>query len=284
MILVTGAGGTVGTALVEALKADGHKFRAAHHSTEKMAKAQREGYDTVQLDFAVPETLPAAFAGIDTVFLLGTGVRGQIEQETNAVNAAKAAGVKRLVKQSVWNAADGQYSLAKMHRTIERAVEASGMAWTFLRPNGFMQNFAQDMAESIKAEGVIYQPAADVKISHIDVRDIARVAARVLTEPGHEGRAYELSGPEGMSYHDAANILSRVLGQKITYIALTDDAARAGMLSAGLPDFYAGTIVDLFRAYRGGIASQVTPHVKRITGREPIAFEQFVRDHVERFR
>ncbi len=284
MILVTGAGGTVGTALVEALKAEGHKFRAAHHSPEKAEKARSNGYDVVQLDFAVPETLPPALAGVDTLFLLGTGVRGQIEQETNVINAAKAAGVKRLVKQSVWGAAEEQYSLAKMHRTIERAVETSGLAWTFLRPNGFMQNFADDMAGPIKEKGAIFQPAADAKISHIDVRDIASVAARVLTAPGHEGKAYELSGPEALSYDDAASILSRVLGKKVTYTALTDDAASAGMLAAGLPDFYADTVLDLFRAYRGGIASGVTPEVKNITGREPIVFEQFIRDHAGAFR
>ncbi|MBC8036300.1 MAG: SDR family oxidoreductase [Rhizobiales bacterium] len=284
MILVTGAGGNVGTALVEAMKARGHKFRAGHHSSEKAAKARRDGYDVVQLDFAAPQTLAPAFAGVETLFLLGTGVRGQIEQETNVVNAAKAVGVKRLVKQSVWGAAREQYSLAKMHRAIERAVEASGIAWTFLRPNGFMQNFADDMAGPIKEKGAIFQPAGDAKISHIDVRDIARVAERVLTTPGHEGKAYELSGPEALSYDDAAGILSRVLGKKVTYTALTDEAARAGMRAAGLPDFYADTIVDLFRAYRDGIASQVTAEVKRITGRPPIAFEQFARDHAAQFR
>jgi len=284
MILVTGASGTVGSVLVEALVAGGHAFRAAYHSPEKAEKARSEGVDAVLLDFAAPETLPPGLAGIETVFLLGTGVRGQIEGETNVVKAAKAAGVKRLVKQSVWRAADEGYALAKMHRAIERAVEVSGMAWTFLRPNGFMQNFAQDMAESIKTEGAMSLPAADTRISHIDVRDIARVAARVLTEPGHEGKAYELSGPEALAYGDAADILSRVLGKKITYTALTDEGARAAMPGAGLPDFYVDIMIDLFRAYRKGMASQVTPDVKLVTGREAITFEQFVQDHAGAFR
>ncbi|MGH8773124.1 MAG: NAD(P)H-binding protein, partial [Burkholderiales bacterium] len=208
MILVTGAGGTVGTALMQELRAAGHKTRAAYHSPPKAEKAKREGREAVLLDFAKPETLPPALAGVEAVFLLGTGVRGQSEGEINVVNAAQAAGVKRLVKQSIWGAANEQFSLAKMHRAVERAVEASGLAWTFLRPNGFMQNFANDMAETIKARGAIYQPAADAQISHIDVRDIARVAARVLTSPGHEGKAYELSGPQALTYGEAANALS----------------------------------------------------------------------------
>lgn len=284
MILVTGASGTVGTLLVEALKAGGHRFRAAYHSPDKTEKAKNSGIEAVRLDFAAPETLPPALAGVDSVFLLGTGVRGQIEGETNVVDSAKAAGVKKLVKLSAWGAAGGQFALAKMHRTIERAVEASGLAWTFLRPNGFMQNFANHMAGTIKAKGMIFQPAADTRISQIDARDIASVAARVLTSPGHDGKAYELSGPEELSYEDAANILSRVLGKKITYTALTDDAARAGMLAAGMPDFYADMLIDLYRAYRMGIAARISPDVKNVTGKEPIAFEQFVRDHAERFR
>lgn len=140
------------------------------------------------------------------------------------------------------------------------------------------------MAGSIKAKGAIYQPAADAKISHIDVRDIANVAARALTTSGHEGKSYELSGPQALSYSDAANALSRVLGKEVAYVALTDDAARAGMIGAGMPDFYADALLDLFRVYRTGAAAQVTLDVKSITGREPIAFEQFVRDHAERFR
>ncbi|MGH8236224.1 MAG: SDR family oxidoreductase [Steroidobacteraceae bacterium] len=283
MILVTGAGGTLGTALTEVLQAEGQKFRAAYHSSDAMEQARRKGYDAVQLDFAAPETLRPALAGVDTVFLLGTGVRGQAEKEINVVNAAKAAGVKRVVKQSVWDAAGEQYSLAQLHRSVERAVEASGLAWTFLRPNGFMQNFLHEAA-SIKAQGTIYQPAGEAKISHIDVRDIASVAARVLTTAGHEGKAYELSGPQAVTYEEAANALSRVLGKKIAYVAVTDNAARAGMIAAGMPDFYADAVVDLFRAYRSGVGSRVTSQVKSVTGREPIPFEQFARDHADVFR
>ncbi len=282
MILVTGASGTVGTALVEELKTGGHRFRAAYHSAHKAEKARAEGHDVIALEFSEPKTLPPALAGVDTVFLLGAGARGQAEREINVLNAAKAAGVKRMVKHSIWGAADERFSLAKIHREVERAVEASGIAWTFLRPNGFMQNFVHEAA-TIKSKGAIYQPAADAKISHIDVRDIARVAARVLTTRGHEGKAYELSGPEALSYDDAANALSRVLGRQIRYVPLSDEDAKTGMLSAGVPGFYADHLLDLFRVYRSGVASRVTPAVEDITGRDPIAFEQFVRDYIRAF-
>ncbi len=211
MILVTGAGGTVGTALVEQLKAQRHAFRAAYHSPPKAEKAKQAGVDAVALDFGQPGSLAPALAGIDAVFLLGTGIRGQVERELNVVDAARAAGVRRLVKLSSWGAADGRFLIARFHREVESAIEASGLAWTFLRPNGFMQNFLELGIASIRA---IHLPAADARISHIDARDIARVAARVLTTSGHEGKAYELSGPHDLSYREVAGVLSRVLARR----------------------------------------------------------------------
>ena len=284
MILVTGAGGTVGSALLEELKDTGHAFRAAYHSPAKAEKAKAAGTDAIVLDFAKPETLRPAMAGVDAVFLLGAGGLGQVEGETNVVNAARSAGVKRLVKLSVWGAAEEGYSFAKLHRAIERAVESSGLAWTFLRANGFMQNFVNHMAGAIKAQGAIYQPAADTRISHVDVRDIARVAVRALTTPDHEGRAYDLSGPEAFSYGEAADILSRVLGRKVTYVALPDDAAAKGMRDAGMPAHYADALIDLYRFYRTGSTSAVSPAVRDVTGREPTGFEQFAREHVSAWR
>lgn len=283
MILVTGAGGTVGTALVEELGVT-RTVRLAFHSEHKAARARAAGRDAVVVDFASPKTLTPSLKGVDAVFLLGSGGLGQAEREINVVNEAKAAGVKRLVKLSVFGAAGQQFTFAKIHRTVERAVEASGLAWTFLRPNGFMQNFVSHMAGSIKAQGAFYQPAEDARISHIDVRDIARAAARALTTAGHEGKAYELSGPQALSYADAASALSTVLGKPISYVAVPDDGARSGMISAGMPDFYAEYLLDLYRFYRRGGGSQVTQTVKDVTGREPIAFEQFARDHAEAFR
>jgi uncharacterized protein YbjT (DUF2867 family) len=283
MILVTGAGGTVGTALLEELSATGARSRVAYHSKEKAERARAAGHDAVTLDFGKPETLRPALAGVDTVFLLGTGGMGQTEGETNVVNAAKAAGAKKIVKLSVWGAAGEGFSFAKIHRPVERAIEASRLAWTHLRPNGFMQNFVNYMAGSIKARGAFYVPADDAKISHIDARDIARVAVKALTTPGHDGKAYDLSGPQSLSYAEAAEILSRVLGKKVTYIAVTDEAAKAGMLAGGIPEFYADYLIDLNQAYRKGAGAMVTTAVKDVTGRAPVAFEQFVKEHASAF-
>lgn len=284
MILVTGAGGTVGSALLDELRSMGVKPRVAHRSSDKAERAKAAGHDAVVLDFAKPETLRPALDGVDAVFLLGSGGAGQIEAEIRVVEAARAAGAKRLVKLSVWGAAGEAYSFAKIHRPIERAVEASGLAWTFLRPNGFMQNFVTYMADSIRAQGAFYLPAADAKISHIDVRDIARVAALALTKSGHEGKAYELSGPRAFSYGEAADILTRVLGKEVRYVAVSDEAAKAGMVAGGISDLYADAMIDLNRLYRSGAGAGVTSAVKDVTGREPIGFERFAQDHAAALR
>jgi uncharacterized protein YbjT (DUF2867 family) len=217
------------------------------------------------------------------VFLLATGGIGQAEAEINVVNAARAAGVRRIVKLSVWRAGDAGYAMAGIHRTVERAIEESGLGWTFLRATGFMQNFVTHLGGSIRATGRIFQPAGDARLSHIDVRDIAAVAAEVLTTDSHAGKIYELSGPEALSYGDAAAILSRVLDKRLEYVAVTDDAARATLLSAGVPAAYADMVIDLYRYYRTGAVATVSTAVKDITGRDPIRFEQFARDHLSAF-
>ncbi|RFA27322.1 hypothetical protein CAI21_14910 [Alkalilimnicola ehrlichii] len=282
-ILITGAGGTIGSILTELLRADGCTFRAAYHSPEKAEAAHRAGIDSVAIDFAVPDTLPPALDGIHTVFLLGTGVRGQGERELNLLHAARAANVRRVVKLSAWGAPLEQYQIASMHRAVERAIEESGLGWTFLRPNGYMQNFIHDAA-TIKEHGVIYQPAADARISHVDARDVARVAARVLTTPGHDGMAYELSGPAAISYAEAAAILSHALGKPVSYVPVPDAAAFKAMTSAGVPDFYASALIDLFQAYREGSGRGLALGVETVTGHPPIPFERFVADHLERFQ
>ena len=283
MILVTGAGGTIGAALTQELTTSQARTRLAFHSTAKAESARREGFDAVSLDFSKPDTLGPALEGVTAVFLLGTGVAGQAEGEINVVRAAVAAGVSKIVKLSVWGAESEGFSFARIHRKVEREIEATSLAWTFLRPNGFMQNFVNYMSGSIKAQSTFYQAAADSRISHIDARDIARAAAVTLLKDGHAGKAYTLSGPQALSYSEAAQVLSDVLGRTINYVAVSDDAARAGMLEGGIPDFYADALIDLNRFYRGGGADTVTDGVKQVTSREPVTFEQFVRDHVAAF-
>ena len=183
MICITGAGGTVGSEVLKQLQQTDSTFRVAYFSAGKAEQARANGIEATIIDYDQPNTLAEAFAGCEKLFLLGGNTPNQTEQELNAVEAAKAAGVQHIVKQSVLGAEGESYSLANVHRPVEKAIEASGLAWTFLRPNSFMQNVATFMSPTIRSEGAFFSASGDAKIAHVDVRDIAAVA--VLAK-GHD--------------------------------------------------------------------------------------------------
>jgi len=284
MILVTGAGGTVGSAVVKALGDARARYRVAYHSKDKAEKARAAGQDTAVLDFARPETLAPALGGVDKVFLLGATTEDQADRETRVVREAKKAGVEHLVKLSVWEAAKEGYGFARVHRKVEKEIEASGLAWTFLRPNCFMQNAANYLAGTIKSQGAFYQPTGDARVSQVDVRDIAALAAKALTEAGHEGKAYDLSGPNALGWGEVAETIGKAIGKAVKYVPVSDEDGRKGMLAAGIPVFYADLLLDLYRFYRNRGADRVSPAVPQALGRPAISFERYVRDHVELFR
>jgi uncharacterized protein YbjT (DUF2867 family) len=276
MILVTGAGGTVGSEVVRQLQAAGAKFRAAFHSGAKAEAARAKGVDAVVIDYNRPETLNAALQGVDKLFLLSGGAP---DQEINAVEAAKGAGVKHIVKLSVIGADEEAFSFAKLHRTAEKAIENSGLAWTFLRPNGFMQNLVTYSGGTIRAQGAFYSSVGDARISHVDVRDIAAVAVKALTEPGHEGSAYTLTGPEALTYDEIAEMIAKASGRGVNYVNLSDADLKQGLLGAGMPEPYADAYLDLMRHYRTGAPAKVTDDVRRVTGSDARTFEDYARDN-----
>src|SRR2546426_5219836 len=199
------------------------------------------------------------------------------------VTGAGGNGGRKIVKLSVWGAPSEAFTFARAHRAIERKIEKSGIPFTFLRPNGFMQNFVAAHASTIKNQGAFYAPARDSRISFIDVRDIAAVAAAVLVGAGHEGKAYGLSGPEAPTHAEIAEKFSRALGKPVRYVDLPDNDYVRALEGFGLSSAYARAILDLHHYYRTGAASAVTPDVERITGKKPISFERFIQDHAASF-
>lgn len=277
MILVTGASGTVGTQVVTNLLERGVPFRAAYRTRPQNLPAHVE---TVHVDFDRPDTLPPALNGVETVFLLSSTVA----PELNLLRAAQAAGVKRIVKLSVWRADREDFAFGRWHRSVEKAIEDSGLQWTHLRPNGFMQNIPNFMGETIRAQGAIYTSAPEARVSHIDARDIGAVAAAVLSAGGHQRQAYELSGPAALTAHDIAGVLTGVRGREVKVIPISDEDYKQGAVGAGMPEAYADALVDLGRAYRGGGFAEVSPRVRELLGRDPTPFGQFARDYADALR
>ena len=278
MICVTGASGTLSSEVIRQLESSKAPFRGAYFSNKQAEAARARGIEAVIIDYNRPETLRAAFQGCDKLFLLGPNALNQSELERNAVEAAKAAGVRHIVKQSVMGAVEESYSLAKVHRPVEKAIESSGLAWTFLRPNSFMQNAVTFMGKTIRAEAAFYSASGQAKISHVDVRDIAAVAVKVLTGPNYEGKAYTMSGPEALTYDELASELSKALGRPISHINLSPSDLKSGMLAEGMPEAISDRMLDLERNFREGRASRITNDIKQVTGREPRRFAEYVRE------
>lgn len=280
-ILVTGASGVVGAALVQELAP--LRPRLGLRSAAKIDAARAEGHDAAYLDFGDPTSLASATRGVDVVFLLSPTGPAQLSNELALVRAAVDAGVRKIVKLSVWAAETRAFAFARIHREVEERIEASGVSYTFLRANGFMQNFVTHMAGAIR-NGVIAQPAADARIGHVDVRDVARVAKVALTSSALDGKAPALSGPHAFGYAEAANILERVLERPVRYVPLSDEAARAAMVSGHMPPAQAEQLIELFQYYRTSGAAAVTGEVLAITRVAPTDFETFVRQHAAALR
>jgi uncharacterized protein YbjT (DUF2867 family) len=280
MICVTGASGTVGREVVKQLQALNASFRAAVSSASSAEALRARDVGAVICDYHQPDTVRAALRGCDTLFLLGPNLIEQTQLETGVVEAARAAGVRHVVKLSVMGAVDEAYSLAHVHRPVEKAIEASGLSWTFLRPNSYMQNVITFMKPTIQSDSMFYSASGDARISHVDTRDIAAVAAQALTAPDrHQGQAYLLTGPEAVTYDDLAAALSSVLDRPIAHVSLPPEDLKAGMLAEGMPEPLADRMLDLERYFREGHANPISPDIERITGRPATTLSQYLRDH-----
>ncbi len=281
MILITGASGNVGSEVLKQAAAAKLSIRAAYLAADK-AKGAPAGVETVLMDYAKPGTIRAALAGIERVFLVGPPAPDIAELEGNFVNEAKKSGVKHIVKLS---ALGGRKAIfPSLHRDSEEKIEASGLPYTFLRPNGFMQNFVNYNSGTVKTQNTIYGAQGNGAVSHIDIRDIASVAVRVLSGGDHEGKAYSLTGPEALTNAQVAGKLSRVLGRVIRYVDVPPDNFKKSLLSAGVPEWSANALLDLQRLYREGGASLVDTTVEQLTGRKATSFDDFARDYSAAFQ
>ena len=282
MILVTGATGITGVEIVRALLDLGNVPRALARDPEKAARLLGDDVEIARGDFADADSLAAACDGVEVALLLTAPTPDTVADQARFVDAAKRAGVRRVVKLSAAGAYPGApQRFGDWHGRAERHLEASGLGWTHLRPNFFLQNLL-GQAAAVRA-GALYVPAGDGRAPFVDVRDIAAVAAHALSEDGHENRVYDVTGPEAVSYADVAATFSTVLGREVKYVDVPPEAARKGMVDAGLPEWTADAINELNAAMRQWRLAGVTDVVRRVGQKDPVTVEQFVREHAAAF-
>ena len=288
-ILVTGATGNIGSEVVKELLSDAPdvSIKAAVHSSQNVKKVKSDArVKVIQIDYNEPETVREALNGVDKLFLLTPDVPNAADLASNVVIEAKKAGIKQIVKQSVMGAAlEADVGTMRLHRQVEKFIEQSGIPFTFLRPNEFMQNFINFHSPSIKGNNAFYIPLEDAKVSLVDVRDIAGVAVKsLIDEDKHKNKTYLITGPEALSYHEVAEILSNTTGRKINYVNISDGEARSAMKEIGMSDWLINTVSELSEYFRKGKASEISPAVEDVTGNKPISFSQFAKDYAEAFR
>jgi uncharacterized protein YbjT (DUF2867 family) len=265
MILLTGGTGTVGAQVAKQLAGLGTKFRLLARDPGK-ALAHPD-VEVVKGELADAAALSTAMKGVEKLFLLTSSFPGSTELQNKVVDAAKQHGVAHVVRLSVNGAqASSPVTLSRWHAAADAHLKASGLKWTILQPGSFMQN-TLGSAASIKKEGAFYGAAGAGKFACIDARDIAAAAVKVLTSTGHEGKAYPLTGREAISYGEVAAKLSAALGKPVTYVNLTPEQFKAGLLGAGLPEWLAADYVTMHGAQAAGYMAGVDPTLGTLIGK-----------------
>jgi uncharacterized protein YbjT (DUF2867 family) len=281
LILITGATGTVGTETIRQLTEAGHRVRALVRDRSKAAKLDARA-EIVVGDLADASTLPPAFAGVDKVFVITNGWDLHV-MEGNAYEAAKQAGAKHIVKLSGhtvdWPGLAGT-TTAEWHSESERRLQALGTAWTILRPCFFWSNL---LLFGVMQQKGIFLPVGDGRDAPIDPFDIAAVGIKTLTEPAHEGKIYELTGPELVSFQEIVDRMAAFTGAKLTFVDTPAADVLGGLIKSGVPQRQAEAVIKYFAVVKAG-KMYVEPTVAEILGRPARNLEDWMRANAAALR
>jgi len=279
--LITGATGDVGSKVVERLIQMGQRPRVFVRDETKARSRFGDRVDIAVGDLADEASLRAALEGIDALFLVNSGPQIPVRDEA-AANAAKAGGVQHLVKLSSMDVEQG-LAIGAWHEQGEAAIRRSGIPFTFVQPTGFMSNLLA-WAHSIKAEGVIRASTGDGRRAFIHSDDIAAVATKALTTRAFEGESLPITGPQALSFAEAAAMIGAAINRQLTFQPISDDEARQRYAATGASPGDVDAHVSLWRAIREGRLAKSTDNVERILGRKPIPLDQWARENAAAFR
>jgi uncharacterized protein YbjT (DUF2867 family) len=282
MILITGATGKNGAEILKRLSGRKEPIRAMVRKQNAPASRSHE-LEFVQADFDDVASLRKALSGVQRAFLVTNSSERVEELQLRFVDLARESGVKHIVYLSQLHAStDSPLRFLRYHAAVEDAMRVSGMSFTNLRPNLYMQGLLM-IGQSIASQGRFFAPAGDSHVSVVDVRDIASVAVAALTQTRHEGKTYDITGPEALTHFQMAAQLSQALDRPVTFVDVPEQGFREALRAMHMPDWQADGLIEDYAHYRRGEASGVSSAVQEVTGEAPHRFAEFARDYKTAF-
>jgi uncharacterized protein YbjT (DUF2867 family) len=288
MILVTGAAGLSGSAIVKEFSLNKVAVRALVRDRAKAeAIAKLPGVDIVEGDMARPDTIAPALEGVDRAMMISSASPTMLATQTSFIDACRAAGVAHVVKFSGRESGVGfeaaNFPFTRMHEEIEDYLENSGLSWTHLRPSQFMQVYLRE-ARTIAGSGMLLLPLENVALSPVDIVDIAKIAFAVLTSEGYENRSLDITGPQALKMAEIAEIISKTIDKPVRYRSIGPEEHRRAMTAAGLPFFTIDALGEQAAERRRHPQSNVDLGAHKAFGIKPTRFEQFAQRHAAIFR
>jgi uncharacterized protein YbjT (DUF2867 family) len=285
MILLTGATGTAGSFIANEFVRERVPVRILVRNRAKAAGLEKiPTVEIVEGDMSKRSTLGPALDGVDRVLMISAPLMNMVETQNTFIDAAKAAGVRHVIKFSGLDARpDTTFPFGLMHLEIEKYLEASGLVWTQLRPTGFMQEYLRE-APSIIKDGALYLALGNSKLNPIDVSDVAKVGFLLLRNGGHEGARIPMTGPEALTMAEMADRISRATGRAVRYVPISPDARRQALIAHGIPAEFADALdKQVEERLKGGIESQVDLSTHELFNVKPTTFLEFSQRSAEAF-
>ena len=279
MILITGATGKTGSATAKSLGEKGETFRALIRNEEKKEGLESLGGEVVIGSIENTEVVNQSMQDVKTVLVLLPNSESQLALEKQLVDSAKQAGVERIVKMSSIEATpDATSPIPKLHLESEEYIKQSGLAWTMIKPNFYMQNLLAS-AGTIKEQGKIFLPMGNGKTGMIDTTDVGKVLAKVLSEDGHESMNHEITGPEILSFYEVAEIFSQVLVKQVDYVDVAMDAYKETLGQFLTNQWHLDAVIDLFKGIAEGGIEDKTDTFNELMGETPKSLSQFLAEN-----
>jgi uncharacterized protein YbjT (DUF2867 family) len=285
MILLTGATGTAGSFIANEFARQREPVRILVRNRAKATAFKKAPtVEIVEGDMSRPSTLGPALDGVDRVLMISAPLMDMVETQSKFINACKAAGVHHVIKFSGLDARrDTAFPFGLMHKDIEEHLEKSGLAWTQLRPTGFMQEYLRE-APSIINEGAFYLALGDVRLNPIDLADVGKVGFLLLRDGGHEGARLHMTGPEALTMAEIADRISSATAKTVRYVAVPPIARRNALIAHGIPPVFADALdKQVEERLKGGVESQVDLSTHQLFNVKPTPFSEFVQRNAEAF-